>query len=703
MKPAPALLTALLLVSLVSSANAEQPATMVNSVGMKLVRVPAGRFSMGSEPFCPFGRFWDEQPVHQVTISRDFWIGVNPVTNAEYERFDRGHRARRGKDSRMAKDDGPVVNVSWDDAVAFTKWLSQQERKPYRLATEAEWEYAALKAGPILKPLRIIPVQDSGMVKGDFLWEYATVPTSEITLNHMTGLLEQWVLDWHGPYPSEPQTDPVGHATGDFRVSRGRGFDPRHPDAANYLRPQTRFANPPADRNEITGFRVVQAPMPTGQPLSRRPVPRWAQNVSQSASSWKPPVDMTKPFFAEPREWVRLPQEAGVSAGPGPWLHAEHHAPCLTYTPNGDLLAMWFATGVSTESSGFREIGKELTFLGTRFRRDTGEWDVADHFFHVASRNAHAGVLWTAPKGTIFHWHAVGLEGVEDGILVQRESRDNGRSWSQVRIVDGERRCNLPNNAGALQMTTGRIILPGDLAMPGVPWGDGLGTCVHASDDHGRTWTNLGRDRTRIPQVFSAGGTGSNIAGYHGAVAEYINPQKSADSYLIAFGRSDAIDGHMPMSMSRDGGANWTYSASPFLPVSGGQRPALIRLREGPIVLFTFAGHGSAKQPGFQQPMVFVDRDGREFEGRGLFAALSHDGGKTWPQRKLITDGKTRTLNTRSIFLKQTLTHDRAEPRGYLSSVQTPDGMIHLISSGIHYQFNFAWLKEPANPQPAKP
>ena len=126
-------------------------------------------------------------------------------------------------------------------------------------------------------------------------------------------------------------------------------------------------------------------------------------------------------------------------------------------------------------------------------------------------------------------------------------------------------------------------------------------------------------------------------------------------------------------------------------------------LREGPIVLFTFAGHGSAKQPGFQQPMVFVDRDGREFEGRGLFAALSHDGGKTWPQRKLITDGKTRTLNTRSIFLKQTLTGNRAEPRGYLSSVQTPDGMIHLISSGIYYQLNLAWLKEPANPQPAKP
>jgi formylglycine-generating enzyme required for sulfatase activity len=697
------LLAALLLAPLVSPVNAEQPATMVNSIGMKLVRVPAGSFSMGSEPFCRFGRFWDEQPVHQVTISRGFWISANPVSNAEYERFDPGHRSRRGKDSRMAKDDGPVVNVSWNDAVAFTKWLSQQERKPYRLPTEAEWEYAALKAGPILKPLRIIPVQDSGMVKGDFLWEYDTVPTGEIALNHMTGLVEQWVLDWHGPYPAEPQTDPVGYATGDFRVSRGRGFDPRHPDSANYLRPQTRFANPPAERNEITGFRVVQAPMPSGPPLSARPVPRWARNVSQAASSWKPPVDMTRPFFAEPQEWVRLPQEAGVSAGHGPWLHAEHHAPCLTYAPNGDLLAMWFATGVSTESSGFREIGKELTFLGTRLRRDGGEWDVADDFFHVASRNAHAGVLWTAPDGTIFHWHCIGLEEVADGILVQRESRDNGGTWSQARIIDGERLRNLPNNAGAFRMSNGRIVLTGDVCVPGVPFGKGLGSCVHVSDDGGRTWKDPGRARARIPQTFAEGGTGPDIAGYHGAVAEYINPGNPAGSYLVAFGRDDSIGGRMPMSISRDGGANWTYSASPFLPVSGGQRPALIRLREGPLVLFSFAGHGSAKQPGFQQPMVFVDRDGREFEGRGLFAALSHDGGKTWPQRRLITDGKTRTLNTRSIFLKQTLTGNRAEPRGYLSSVQTPDGMVHLISSGIHYQFNLAWLKEPANPQSAKP
>ena len=79
-----------------------------------------------------------------------------------------------------------------------------------------------------------------------------------------------------------------------------------------------------------------------------------------------------------------------------------------------------------------------------------------------------------------------------------------------------------------------------------------------------------------------------------------------------------------------------------------------------------------------------------------MFAALSFDGGQTWPVRKLMTDGKKHTLNGQGWTKKFTMDQTHAEPKGYLAAVQTPDGMIHLISSGIYYQFNLKWIQTPA-------
>ena len=80
-----------------------------------------------------------------------------------------------------------------------------------------------------------------------------------------------------------------------------------------------------------------------------------------------------------------------------------------------------------------------------------------------------------------------------------------------------------------------------------------------------------------------------------------------------------------------------------------------------------------------------------------MFAALSHDGGKTWPTQKLLTDGRERKLDGQGWTGTFTMDQTHAEPKGYLAAVQTPDGIIHLISSGMHYQFNLAWLKTPAD------
>ena len=111
-------------------------ATFTNSLGMQMVRIEAGSFVMGAEQ-----GGWDERPLHQVTISRPFHVSATEVTNAQFEQFDAGHRQLRGKLGFSTADDEAVVFVSWHEAVAFCQWLSEKEGQPYRLPTEAEWEY----------------------------------------------------------------------------------------------------------------------------------------------------------------------------------------------------------------------------------------------------------------------------------------------------------------------------------------------------------------------------------------------------------------------------------------------------------------------------------------------------------------------------------------------------------------------------------
>ena len=109
--------------------------------GMEFVWVPAGQFRMG----CVSGRDCQdyEFPVHEVRISRGFWLGKYEVTFAEYDRFTAATGRARADDRGWGRGRRPVINVSWEDAVAYTEWLSGQTGERYRLPSEAEWEYAA--------------------------------------------------------------------------------------------------------------------------------------------------------------------------------------------------------------------------------------------------------------------------------------------------------------------------------------------------------------------------------------------------------------------------------------------------------------------------------------------------------------------------------------------------------------------------------
>jgi len=124
----------------------EKTIKLGNGVKMKLVRIPAGNFFMGD-----LNGESDEYPIAQVSINRDFWMGICEVTNEQYHLFDPAHNSGyftkrfQGPDGpgmSLAAPNQPVVRVSWEQAFAFCGWLSKKTGLKFTLPTEAQWEYA---------------------------------------------------------------------------------------------------------------------------------------------------------------------------------------------------------------------------------------------------------------------------------------------------------------------------------------------------------------------------------------------------------------------------------------------------------------------------------------------------------------------------------------------------------------------------------
>jgi formylglycine-generating enzyme required for sulfatase activity/serine/threonine protein kinase len=240
---------------------AERPPREVpNAVGMKLVRIEPGTFTMGS-PAGEEEREAAEVP-HQVTLTKAYYMGVTEVTQAQW-------KAVMGADnnpSRFKGDDLPVERVSWDDAVDYCHRLSQREGKRYRLPTEAEWEYAC-RAGtttPFHTGATISADQANynatltygAGVMGVYREKTAQVgsfPANAFGLCEVHGNVYEWCSDWHGEYPAEPQRDPQGPGKGKDRVARGGscGDDPQR------CRSAKRYLCPPDGQGYVIGFRVA--------------------------------------------------------------------------------------------------------------------------------------------------------------------------------------------------------------------------------------------------------------------------------------------------------------------------------------------------------------------------------------------------------------------------------------------------------------
>ncbi|MHC4062183.1 MAG: SUMF1/EgtB/PvdO family nonheme iron enzyme [Planctomycetota bacterium] len=625
-----------------------------NSLGMKFVRIKPGSFMMGQKE----GGDWDERPVHKVNITRPFYMAVTEVTNAQYEQFDASHKYMRGRHDLSKEDNEAVVFVDWNDAVKFCEWLSRKEGKPYRLPTEAEWEYAC-RAGTTKKYYTGDELPQKYHKQQEREWEpkpadltVADTPANPWGLYDMHGNVEEWCQDWYGPYVEAEQSDPVGRVDGDFMVTRSGS----HNTTVGYLRSANRLGTLAEDKHWLIGFRVVIGEPPATEPLAVAEAPLWAQNVSQQRYNWHGP-DPKTPYFNGPRQFVKIPENSN-----GPLYSRHNHQPAIAACPNGDLLAIWYST--TSEKS------RKLTVVASRLRLGSEQWEQASTYWDAPDRNDHgSGLMWDG-QDSLYHFNGLGTDGTWGKLaLVMRTSTNNGANWSKGRLINPLHWLRHQVIAGAFKTRENYFVVPCDA----VTGGSG-GTAVHVSRDGGQTWFDAGAGRP-VPE-FKAGETGAWVAGIHAGVVQL------RDGRLMALGRGDSIDGKMPRSISADMGNNWVYSASDFQPIGGGQRLVLLRLKEGPLFFASFC-----------DDMTVTDGAGQFRTVRGLYGAVSLDEGRTWPIRRLITDDKPARQAKSTDGHDFTLSPTSAEPGGYMAGTQAPDGTIHLISSWNHYAFNLAWLR----------
>ena len=648
-----------------------------NSIGIDFIRVEKGSFQMGEANLTPpqlkgpsylHRGDYDEHPVHKVTISKPFYISKTEITIEQFRRFRPNYK---GNEKYAPYASG----VSWDDAQAFCKWLSEKEGKPYRLPTEAEWEYACRAGTTTL------------FSSGD------TLPAPETAnawgIKNMHTDVAEWCLDWHGMYPDGPQKDPVGIEHGFAKIVRGGGLDRDYPYYARSANragiapafpplplekmqqirgshtsanQQSQSAKPKSYKsrqlyqsfvrdvlnnqgNHNIGFRIVQAPMPKTKPLAVEP-PFVQQCVKQNNQFAKIGPDPGRPYFRKRFLLPIPPDNTAVehldvipALGFHPGILRHHHSPSLAVCPNGDVLAVYY-TAVS-------ETAPDVAMIASRLRFGSDAWDMPDLFLDFPDVDDHAPLLWTDEDTLRFFW---GANKLSSGFPFQWiSSTDNGATWSNVHFPVFETTVGghsaQPINT-AFRSADGTIYVASD--------GVGPQSELWVSHNNGQTWID----------------TGGRTGGRHTTFVML------KDGRILGMGgKSSDINGFMPKSISSDGGKTWKISKTPFPALGSNQRPIILRLQSGRLF---FAGD-------------FQRIDGAQPRGitqHGAYVALSNDEGKTWHIKKLPG---AQGHESKERFKKM-----GGATLGYSVARQAPNGLIHLITSMnspcLHFTFNESWI-----------
>ncbi len=241
----------------------------------EMVAVPAGEFMMGS-PESERGRNKDEGPQRKITISKPFAVGKFEVTFAQWDACvaESGCTHKPGDES-WGRGRRPVINVSWDDAKQFVAWLTKKTGKPYRLLTEAEWEYAArgvTRASDPHPPFSTGATINYKQANYDANFKYGSgpqglyrqktldvgaLPRNAFGLHDMHGNVWEWVEDCYKSSYAGAPTDGAAVTSGNcpLRVLRGGSWN-YYPQL---LRSAYRYATAGGIRVENAGFRVARS------------------------------------------------------------------------------------------------------------------------------------------------------------------------------------------------------------------------------------------------------------------------------------------------------------------------------------------------------------------------------------------------------------------------------------------------------------
>ena len=313
-----------------------------------LVTISAGSFTMGADaqalpasvtsgfgvnsPRPAHGDF-DEYPAHKVTLTHSFKIATHLVTVQEFQQFDPSYKG-------IAKFPNYAAGVSYRQALAFCAWLTKKTGKPYRLPTEAEWEYTAR----------------AGTQTPFFTGDTPPAPGQPNPWGVVIGEgSPEWVADWYAPYVAGRQVDPTGPLHGHFRVVRGGGLDYRKSKPGEMYPAMSPYFARPANRASMApsyesaggniGFRVAQAPMPAPHP-SPDPQHSYMTDVKQTAVDGTQGPSPHQPFYRVhelfPNLNGRSMPEVGWRAGLTPGLGITYHNSAIQVLANGDVVAAYY-------------------------------------------------------------------------------------------------------------------------------------------------------------------------------------------------------------------------------------------------------------------------------------------------------------------------------------------------------------------------
>ncbi|MGL1863134.1 MAG: formylglycine-generating enzyme family protein [Pseudodesulfovibrio sp.] len=236
-----------------SSSSSPEKTWTDPTTGMEFVWVPGGCYQMGSNSGSS-----EEKPVHEVCVD-GFWMSKYEVTNAQYHRYKVDHINDEYRGYSLNGNNQPVVDLSWNDAKAYAKWLSDKSNGSFRLPTEAEWEYAARSGGRDEEYAGGHDVDDVAWHdsnSGNTTHPVGTKAPNGLGLYDMSGNVSEWCEDWYNEnaYSSHSRKNPLYSGEGDYRVRRGGSWF----HIPNYVRSASRNGSKPRNTFDDMGFRLLR-------------------------------------------------------------------------------------------------------------------------------------------------------------------------------------------------------------------------------------------------------------------------------------------------------------------------------------------------------------------------------------------------------------------------------------------------------------